>query len=831
MIDFASLAGKAKESPDFDLLKLYASLDVKSTHTEPRTTQKEAMLSLTARHSEKDLVLKISTGAGKTGVGLLYLVGHMRKTRRPGVYLCPTLQLVEQVLSEASKLGIDAHHYPSGEPFPHPACVRGDAVLVCTYEKLFNAKSTFQRQDVNLVPEAIVLDDAHAGSEIVRKQLTLQLHGEPFIALKEILKSQCKSYHSTKWSDVEAADPQALLEVPHWIWSELCDEIRPALHSYASEDRFRFVWPFLENLLPFCRCVLSGSHAEISPEILPVDQLRAFANASHRLFMSATLADDSLLVRELGVMPSAALTAICPPSDQGLGERMILAPALISPEMDRDYLMTLCQSLSLKHNVVVLTSSEVSGREWEKYGAQFFAGDQVSTAVKRLKDPSSSLKFAVFAQRYDGVDLADDACRILVIDSVPYGESLIDKNDAQLIFSPGGVRNKTVYRIEQGMGRAVRSHADYAVVLLVGQDMATYIGRSEVLAAVTQETRAQIDLSVELAELMKSAGGDAKSAFTQVIQQCLGRDPGWKSFYNSRIRTGTKVVAEPSEKRIQLASAEREAYRLASSNRGMEAIPNIRTALNNSGVEGEELGLYLQRVARIAYAIDPAESMKIQQAARQYCKSTALPPSTPRKPVSVEAVSAAERFCHWIKAFSTLNAAVIEATKISGSLDFNQKFRVVEKSVMELGIALGADSTRPEIDFSIGPDVIWFWGNHLFVIEVKSENQKTLHKGDSGQLHDSIQWAKECYPVFADRITPITVAKVSQADRDAHYPANTRVLLESGCKALAQGLKHACMRLSEQGNLFVTPLNVAAIMTEFKISPDQFLSQHTIPIG
>jgi hypothetical protein len=223
--------------------------------------------------------------------------------------------------------------------------------------------------------------------------------------------------------------------------------------------------------------------------------------------------------------------------------------------------------------------------------------------------------------------------------------------------------------------------------------------------------------------------------------------------------------------------------------------------------------------------------MKIQQAARQYCKSTALPPSAPRKPVSVEAVSAAERFCHWIKAFSTLNAAVIEAAKISGSLDFSQKFRAVEKSVMELGFALGADATRPEIDFSIGPDVIWFWGNHLFVIEVKNENQKTLHKGDSGQLHDSVQWAKECYPVFADRITPITVAKVSQADRDAHYPASTRVLLESGCKALAQGLQHACMRLSDQGSLFVTPLNVAAIMTEFKISPDQFLSQHTIPIG
>src|SRR5690606_1649887 len=151
--------------------------------------------------------------------------------------------------------------------------------------------------------------------------------------------------------------------------------------------------------------------------------------------------------------------------------------------------------------------------------------------------------------------------------------------ESQMVLSPGGVRNKTIFRIEQGMGRAVRSHADYALVLLVGQDLATFIGRAEVLAAMTDETRAQLDLSVEIAELLKTSSSEPKLALEQVVNQCLSRDQGWKSFYNSRIRSSTKEPARPSSLRVELANKERQAYNLAASNRAVEAIPIYRSAL------------------------------------------------------------------------------------------------------------------------------------------------------------------------------------------------------------------------------------------------------------
>lgn len=831
MVDFKSLVGSKREIATYDLEKLYSSLDVKGTHTELRQVQREALAELTARRTDRDVVLKISTGAGKTTVGLLYLLGHMRQQRGVGVFLCPTVQLVEQVIQEATKLGIQAFHYARGEKYPDPACVRGEAILVCTYEKLFNAKTTFLRSDVSINPVALVLDDAHAGVETVRKQFTLKVTGDAFEELKRLLSARCRSYHPTRWQEVEQEDPLALLEVPHWIWGDLAADLRANLHRYAEDNSFQFSWRFLESVLPLCRCVVSGSRAEIAPEVLPVNQLRPFESAGHRLFMSATLADDSLLVRELGAEQRAAEVPIAPPSDRGLGERMILAPALVSPDLDRAFVMRACSQFARTTNVVVLTSSEQLAKDWVSAGAAYFAGEHFSEGVRQLRDPGSGLRFAVFAQRYDGVDLPDDSCRVLVLDGVPFGESLIDKADSMLAFAPGGVRNRTVFRIEQGMGRAVRSHADYAVVLLAGQDLATYIGRTEVLQQMTSDARAQIDLSVELADIVKrSKAEDPGAAVQQVIAQSLARDEGWKAFYNERIRSAPRRTVEVRHDRIQLAAEERECHLLAVDNRAPDAVPRLRKALNAAKLQGDELGIYLQRLSRITYLFDPVEALKIQQGAREHCGSVALPPTAPRRPSAPGAKSVAERVCAWFRGFAAGNAAVLEAARILASLDFEQRYRDLEAAIMALGEALGAESSRPEMDFDDGPDNLWFWGGTMFVIEVKNEKRDSLHKSDSGQLHNSVKWAKEAFPEFEERLVPVTVARVSRVDGDAHYPAGSRVLLEDGAKQLGRGLHSLCIRLAQEGPVFVTPENVLARMTELQLLPEQFAGRHTIAL-
>ena len=73
---------------------MFAAFDVRCTRTELRPPQADALSELTRPHAEDDIVLKISTGARETTIGLLYLHSHMRISKEVSVYLCPTVQLV-----------------------------------------------------------------------------------------------------------------------------------------------------------------------------------------------------------------------------------------------------------------------------------------------------------------------------------------------------------------------------------------------------------------------------------------------------------------------------------------------------------------------------------------------------------------------------------------------------------------------------------------------------------------------------------------------------------------------------------------------------------------
>jgi replicative superfamily II helicase len=236
MVDFKKLVGK-KPVQVTDPLKVFQSLDRKTSHAALRPAQESALEAVGKRRGERDLVLKMPTGMGKSAVGLLYLQSYMSEQRRPAVYLCPTTQLVEQVIEEASRLGIRAYEYPAGEPHPHHACLSGDAILICTYDKLFNAKTTFDRLDVNITPCALVLDDAHSGVEEVRDSFTLRCSlpelREQFLG---ILDGACRSYAPGTWEEVRKGDPAAILEVPYWSWRPLEKQIREVLASFSERD-------------------------------------------------------------------------------------------------------------------------------------------------------------------------------------------------------------------------------------------------------------------------------------------------------------------------------------------------------------------------------------------------------------------------------------------------------------------------------------------------------------------------------------------------------------------------------------------------------------------
>src|SRR6266516_6917839 len=137
--------------------KIFAALSEKAAKYDYlRDVQGEVLESWHARRQERDLVIKMNTGSGKTVVGLLVLQSSLNEDAGPAVYVTPDPYLTSQVLAEAAALGIRV----VGNPHD-PAYLRGEAILVINIHKLFNGRSVFGvgRQGVKIPIGAVLIDD------------------------------------------------------------------------------------------------------------------------------------------------------------------------------------------------------------------------------------------------------------------------------------------------------------------------------------------------------------------------------------------------------------------------------------------------------------------------------------------------------------------------------------------------------------------------------------------------------------------------------------------------------------------------------------------------
>lgn len=95
-----------------------------------------------------DVALQLPTGSGKTLVGLLIAEWRRRKNSEKIVYICPTKQLVNQVVEQAeAKYGLSVIGFTGRSASYDPSSVarykQGMAVAVTTYSSVFNTNPFF----------------------------------------------------------------------------------------------------------------------------------------------------------------------------------------------------------------------------------------------------------------------------------------------------------------------------------------------------------------------------------------------------------------------------------------------------------------------------------------------------------------------------------------------------------------------------------------------------------------------------------------------------------------------------------------------------------------
>src|SRR5262249_24625849 len=152
---------------------------------------------------EPDVALQLPTGSGKTLVGLMIAEWLRRKNGERVVYLCPTRQLVNQVVDQGtSSYGLTLNGFTGRirdyDPKVKASYLNADSIAVTTYSSLFNTNPFFDDPDV------IIVDDAHAAENYIaamwslRVERTKEEHDKLYTALTGVLRPHIEPGNSAR---------------------------------------------------------------------------------------------------------------------------------------------------------------------------------------------------------------------------------------------------------------------------------------------------------------------------------------------------------------------------------------------------------------------------------------------------------------------------------------------------------------------------------------------------------------------------------------------------------------------------------------------------------
>ncbi|MCH3965733.1 MAG: DEAD/DEAH box helicase family protein [Clostridium sp.] len=747
MVDFKKLREKRKTADPikpYDIFKRLAPEGINDLWHSQQIILDEWF----QRRNEKDLVIKLNTGGGKTIIGLLIAQSIVNETKGSVLYLCPTNQLVSQTFDKAKQYGIKVAKYVSGKGIPI-GFKSGNCIMVATYSALFNGMSTFGLEgDVDITSvEGIIFDDAHTSGSIVRDQFTLKVeyndkNSELYDEIVGIFRNDFKDIERIGiFDDVTGGKDSKVLEVPYWAWKAKEIQIRNLLKDKS--DQFKFQWKLLRDNLKYCHCLIDTKEISITPIYPLVNLFPTFINCKKRIYMSATLANDSTIITTFDADYNSVLNPIEVDSNVSMGERMILAPALMNINADiKQLVKDLCKVISEKYGVIILTPSSIASNQWTEIGEFAAKSAEVLAQVEKMTKHDSKGPF-IWANRYDGIDLPADTCRLLIMAGKPGVMNAYDRYIASVLNGSQLINSIVAHRIEQGIGRATRGAGDYCVILLEGDDIITWISERSNLNLLSPSTRAQLELGNDISKEITNV-----DELYSTIKRCYVRDPEWTSLHAEMLAdiSNDKISYE---KTIKEAAAERRFfnyYLIGDLNLAKQELNNLI-----KDVLDIKLKSWLKQIlAKIYNDLGERDKARIlQKEAYKGNNQLFKPLSDIPYEYLQEPSNQSKKIVDSLKKYSYRKGLISEISNITSKLTPSSSANQFENSMKQLGNLIGFECQRPEYVYGEGPDVLWRIESKKFlIIECKSKKKtkNPLNKKEHGQLLESFEWFKEKYP-------------------------------------------------------------------------------------
>jgi len=752
-VDFSKLGGTEKKKAPTHPVKIFESLpSLEDTPNDLWRGQAKALTDWEEVRNKDDVLIALNTGAGKTIAGLLIAQSLVNEGLENVIYVCSTIDLVQQTAKEADRIGISYSLRVRGQ-YTNDLFETGKAFCISTYAALFNGHSSLRRK---YFPGAVIFDDAHVAENLLRDAFTLRFN----VQKETALFTEIASLFSTHFKELgipgrfdESLDPTrhgTAFVAPRGLY-ERSQQLLEILHRYdiKNDDDHKYAFAHLEDHIDACAAIFSRGVFELSPPFLPSLALDIFEQKVRRVYLSATLQSQTDFIRAFGREPDHIVT---PENDAGNGERLILNGRKVKKGFGPKFVKQLIDG----RKAVIAVPDYYRANAWEDI-AEPPEPEDFSTELEKFRRVRTGAFTLV--SRVDGIDLPHDTCRIMVVDGVPSGTSLLERYQWEFLRMNNVHAVRVANRLAQLFGRINRGRNDYGAFLLEGDELSSWLGRDRHVSLLPPLLQKQILIGREVQQAFNI---DESGKVLELVDRVLNRDKGWLDYYEREVKLGEldkdQLARAASAEPFMINAALTEARYAAAmwSDDPTLARREIEKTVDDTAQYDTPLGGWHSVWLGAAYDLE-GDKEAAERAYGIACKRLNRSMTLPRtKGGRVEKPDAPDfnpfgkslldilRYDHGNKFEEEL--AKLRATLMLITCDEPKK---AEAGVRQLGEILGFTSTRPDNDQNTGPDVLWLDDatNQAIGFELKTDKDDpaTYFKKEIGQAHDHLEWiAKNC---------------------------------------------------------------------------------------
>ena len=726
---------------------------------------------------KSDVAVELPTGTGKTMVGLLIADWRRRKYRKPVLYACPTHQLVHQVAAVAQREGmpsvtlIGSHRkWSSVDKSEYDGA---NALGLTTYSSIFNAAPKVG------TPGTIVFDDAHAAEQYVAESWAVTIdradHNDAYNAcLKAVRPALSGMFVERMEQSVPdiIARREAQLVVP-LRRPNVAKAIDEALDNLPEGSGAWWNWNTIRPGLASCFVYVSWHEILIRPFIPPTSENNPFTSSDQRVYLSATPGHAGELERSFGRRQVERLLLPDGRSPRSGRRFFVFAELAEGDGEDLAARVTLAAGkalvLATSTDLARTAANELNGAGWPVFGK-----DDVELNLKAFAEQPHAI--LALAGRYDGIDLPDDACRLVCLTGLPERAHLQERFLASSLRARAALEERTRTRVVQGAGRATRNPLDHAIVLIRGIELTRYLASPIVRQSLDVDLQAEIEFGLENSRQVPSVD------LLENVSIFLDQGDEWRDDAETYIADARRKVArqDPEESALLAASAPHEVDAWASAFRSdfvgaRDAAQRAASALSGGTDVRSYRAVWLYQAAVWSFAAagtDPSASKTavglLNEAVKAARGTTWLREVEAGTQSTVEGdaddtpgVRKVAKRLRKAKE-SAIRAAVARACNGISEVE-HQKF---EGALAELGLLLGAESIQPKGQGRA--DCVWCWEERVWIaIEAKSE------QSPSGELSLNVI-----------RQANTQIAQVAE-DRGVDIPALAAVVVASPRTAVA----------------------------------------------